>query len=72
MLECAELNDLRHKMRFALDKRGVQLTALDDLLTNGNARTAISDFTINTGLLGQFLAVDPVAMGMEVEDGDDN
>jgi hypothetical protein len=73
LLECAELNYLRHKMRLALDKREVQLTALDDLLTNGNARTAIADFMINMVLLGRFLAVDPVAMGMEVEDeGDDN
>lgn len=40
LLECAELNDLRHKMRLALDKRGVQLTALDDLLTNGNRKNS--------------------------------
>ena len=54
-------------MRSALSDKGITLSR-DELLTRPEARTAVAEFMVKTGLLGQFQRVDPAALG---EEGDD-
>ncbi|KAJ5227661.1 hypothetical protein N7489_008369 [Penicillium chrysogenum] len=54
-------------MRHALSDRGVALRR-DNLLERPEARTIVAEFVVRTGLLDQFQAVDPVALGMEEGD----
>ena len=54
-------------MRSALSDKGITLSR-DELLTRPEARTAVAEFMVKTGLLGQFQTVDPTALG---EEGDD-
>ena len=68
LLECPLLQDERHWMRYALSERGVALR-LDELLTRPEARAIVAEFMIRTGLLDQFQAVDPMALGVEKGDG---
>lgn len=65
LLECSLLADLRHNIRTVLSRKNVQMTTLDSLLKSELARTEVAQFMMNTGLLGQFLAVDSAATGME-------
>jgi hypothetical protein len=58
----------RNWMRNALSDRGVALR-LDELLMRPKARAIVAEFMIRTGLLDQFQAVDPMALG--VEEGDE-
>jgi hypothetical protein len=67
LLECPLLQDERNWMRNALSERGVALR-LDELLTRPEARAVVPEFMIRTGLLDQFRAVDPVALGVEKDD----
>jgi hypothetical protein len=55
-------------MRRALSDQGIALRR-DELLTRPEARSIVAEFMVKTGLLGQFQAVDPTALG--VEEGDD-
>lgn len=68
LLECALLQDERSWMRNALSQRGVALR-LDELLTRPEARAIVAEFMIRTGVLDQFEAVDPMALGVEEGDG---
>lgn len=42
---------------------------VDELLTNDTAADAVADFMIQTGLLGQFQAVDEMATGRALQEG---
>ena len=64
LLECPLHQDERDSMRSALSDRGIALRR-DELLTRPEARTIVAEFMVKTGLLGQFQAVDPTALGME-------
>ena len=67
LLECPLHQDERDWMRSALSDKGITLSR-DELLTRPEARTAVAEFMVKTGLLGQFQTVDPTALG---EEGDD-
>jgi hypothetical protein len=67
-MECPMLQGERNWMRNALSDRGVALR-LDELLMRPKARAIVAEFMIRTGLLDQFQAVDPMALG--VEEGDE-
>ncbi|KAJ5110838.1 zinc knuckle domain protein [Penicillium argentinense] len=69
LLECPLLQDERNWMRNALSDRGVALRR-DELLTRPEARIIVAEFMVRTGLLNQFQAVDPLALG--TEKGDEN
>lgn len=58
----------RDRMRSGLSEQGIALRR-DELLTRPEARAIVAEFMVKTGLLGQFQAVDPTAVG--VEEGDD-
>ena len=68
LLECPLLQDERDWMRNALSDRGLSLRR-DELLARPEARTVVAEFMVRTGLLGQFQAVDPMALDMEEGDG---
>ncbi|OQE71313.1 hypothetical protein PENNAL_c0107G01286, partial [Penicillium nalgiovense] len=68
LLECPLYQDERDRMRRALSDQKIALSR-EELLTRPEARTIVANFMIKTGLLGQFQAVDPTALG--VEEGDE-
>lgn len=49
--------------KLPLDRRG-----RDELLARPEARTIVAEFMVRTGLLDQFQAVDPMALGTEEGD----
>jgi len=51
-------------MRNALSDRGVAFRR-DELLARPEARIIVAEFIVRTGLLDQFQAVDPMALGKE-------
>ncbi|KAJ5117510.1 zinc knuckle domain protein [Penicillium atrosanguineum] len=67
LLECPLHQDERDRMRSALSGQGIVLCR-DELLTRLEARKIVTEFMVSTGLLGQFQAVDPTALGVEEED----
>jgi ribonuclease HI len=68
LLECPLHQDERDWMRSALSDQGIALRR-EELLTRPEARTIVTEFMVKTGLLDQFQAVDPTALG--VEEGDE-
>ncbi|KAJ6168289.1 reverse transcriptase [Penicillium chrysogenum] len=68
LLECPLHQDERDWMRGALSDQGIALRR-DEILTRPEARTIVAEFMVKTGLLGQFEAADPPALG--VEEGDE-
>jgi hypothetical protein len=68
LLECPLHQDERDRMRSALSDQGIALRR-DELLTRLEARKIVTEFMVSTGLLSQFQAVDPTALG--AEEGDD-
>ena len=67
LLECPLHQDERDGMRSALSDQGIALRQ-DELLTRPEARTIVAELMVKTGLLGQFQAVDPTALGVEEEE----
>jgi hypothetical protein len=51
------------RMRSTLSNQGIALRR-DKLLTWPEARIIVAEFMVRTGLLGQFQAVDPTALGV--------
>jgi ribonuclease HI len=68
LLECPQYQEERSQMRRALFEKGVSMIGSMEMLQQKAAATIVADFMVKTGALGQFLAVDPVAMGMEEEE----
>lgn len=64
LLECPLHINERARMRDALSGQGIVFRR-DDLLTRPEARTIVADFMVETGVLGQFQAIDPGVLGME-------
>ena len=64
LLECLLHQDERDGMKSALSDQRIALRR-DELLTRPEARTIVAEFMVKTGLLGQFQAVDPTALGVE-------
>jgi hypothetical protein len=54
-------------MRNVLSEQGIALRR-DELLTRPEARTTVAEFMVKTGPLGQFQALDPIALGAEEAD----
>jgi hypothetical protein len=67
LLECPLHQDERDWMRNVLSEQGIALRR-DELLTRPEARTTVAEFMVKTGLLGQFQALDPIALGAEEAD----
>lgn len=64
LLECPLHQDERDWMRSALSDQGIALRR-EELLMRPEARTIVADFMVKTCLLGQFQAVDPIALDAE-------
>lgn len=67
LLECPSHQEERDWMRSALSEQGIALRR-DELLARPEARTIVAEFMTRTGLLDQFRAVDPIALGEEADD----
>ena len=67
LLECPLHQEERDWMRSSLSDQGIALRR-DELLTRPTARTVVAEFMVKTGLLDQFRAVDPIALGAEEAD----
>lgn len=66
LLACPLLVNLRDRMRRQLEDVGVSMAlGTDELLSRKEARPILARFMLDSGLLGQFLDVDPIATGME-------
>lgn len=65
--ECPLLSELRADMWRTLRNRVSRAIDFNDLLTEPKAAPALADFMIQTGLLGQFQAVDSEATGVTKE-----
>jgi ribonuclease HI len=64
LLECPLHQAERDWMRRALSGQGIVIRR-DELLARPEARTTVADFMVKTGILSQFQAVDPIALGVE-------
>ncbi|KAJ5799044.1 uncharacterized protein N7503_006549 [Penicillium pulvis] len=64
LLECPLHRAERDWMRRALSGQGIVIRR-DEFLTRPEARTTVADFMVKTGVLNQFQAVDPTALGVE-------
>ena len=65
--ECPLLSELRTNMCKKLRNRVSRVIDFNDLLVEPKAAPALADFMMQTGLLGQFQAVDSEAIGVTDE-----
>lgn len=72
LMECPLLHELRREMRRQLWKQEVIMLRYEDLLLEPKAAMTVAEFMVKTGLLGQFQAVDHVAMGSSAKDPDES
>jgi hypothetical protein len=73
LLQCPLLSDQREMLRHELAEVGVSMAAgHDELLRQKVAAPAVAKFMIDSELLEQFQAVDPVATGVEVGEGEND
>lgn len=66
-MECPLLSELRTNMWRKLRNRVSRAIDFNDLLVEPKAAPALADFMIQTGLLGQFQAVDSEGTGVTKE-----